>query len=569
MSSKKKPKIEANVISIKDFFNLGSFDIPHYQRSYSWIESDVKTLVDDLYDAFNRNQDSTYLLGSITTIQELINDKFEILDGQQRLTTLSLIFKLIFDNLTSNQLKCKLEFEKILFEDGHLRLLQGRISDKSQFRLIMLNEGQRKDHRLTKNYEFIQQYSEKLCQIDFIRFLLNNVVFVHINTYTIENAYQIFETLNDRHRALQKIDLIRNRLFHGMQEHQVQEACDLWDALYNKVNLVISEKSADIHLQSMFTMYLQVTLGIWIETKDLFTVMKNLLEKHKDDLEYPYQLFLDIQNSFNLYIDIHRPGDPVGRISPTLDKSIIHALKEIKDLKISHAVLFALFDLLSRESKVTSSKLHTMENIIFNMVNFIKRTKILGNIPVARYGKELNIVAQKIINLESMDQLDSKWFLQKLKTIDSDNKSIIFNKNFIQKIINADIKKDIAKGVLIDIHNNQQKNIDDGQLAKANDTYVEYICPQELKESWVNNFSTQEHEYCVNKLGNYVLLFNETKNKGTLNQFQSFDDKKQIYKASHFQTTKDLVHQKIWQQKQIKEKTEQLAKSVSDILSIN
>jgi uncharacterized protein with ParB-like and HNH nuclease domain len=213
----------------------------------------------------------------------------------------------------------------------------------------MLDEGQKKDHRLTKNYEFIQQYSESLYQIEFIKFLLNRVVFVHVNTYTIENAYQIFETLNDRHRALQKIDLIRNRLFHSMEDHQIEDACNHWDVLYSKVNLIINGKSADTHLQSMFTIYLQTILGAWIETKDLFVEIKDLLEKHKNSPEYPYELFLEIKNSFDIYVDICRPGDSVGRISSTLNKLTIFAIKEIKDLKISHAILFSLFDLLSRK----------------------------------------------------------------------------------------------------------------------------------------------------------------------------------------------------------------------------
>lgn len=568
MNSKRNPNIEANVISVKDFFHLGGFDIPHYQRAYSWTENEVKTLIDDLFDAFKRNQNSTYLLGSITTIQEHSDDRFEVLDGQQRLTTLSLIIKLIFDNLAIDEFELKTESKKILFEnDERLRLIQGRMSDKSQFRLIMLNEGQKKDHKLTKSYDFIKQLSEKLSQIDFIHFLLNSVVFVHVNTYTIENAYQIFETLNDRNRALQKIDLIRNRLFHSMEEHQIEDACNHWDILYNKVNIIINGKSADTHLQSMFTIYLQVTLGIWIETKDLFVEIKNLLERHKSDMEYPYQLLINIQNSFNIYVDIYRPGDSVGRISSTLNECTIRAIKEIKDLKISHAILFALFDLLSRKPKPTSNEYLILENIIINLVHFIKRTKILGNIPTSKYGKALNIIAQRIINLNSIEQLDNKWFLQNLKVIDSNNKSIITNKNFIQKLINIDIKKDVAKDILIDIHNYQQKDTDDKQLTKINNIRAEYICPQELKESWKHNFNIQDHKYCVNKLGNWVLL-SGVEDVNMLSQFKSFYDKKQIYKKSCFNTTQSLINQELWQQKQIKDRTKQLAKNITNILSI-
>ncbi|MDC9723712.1 MAG: DUF262 domain-containing HNH endonuclease family protein [Urechidicola sp.] len=569
MGNLRIPNIEANVISVRDFFHLGSFDIPHYQRAYSWTELEVKILINDLHDAFKRDPNSTYLLGSITTIQELhISDRFEILDGQQRLTTLALIVKLIFDNLTKNEFELKAESKKILFKGNEdLRLTQGRVSDKSQFRLIMLNEGQRKDHRLPKNYDFIQQLSEDICQVEFIKFLLNSVVFVHVNTYTIENAYQIFETLNDRHRALQKIDLIRNRLFHNMQENQIEKACNYWDILYSKVNLIINGKSADTHLQSLFAIYLQATLGSWIETKDLFIEIKDLLEEHKSNPEYPYQLFLDIQSSFEIYVDIYRPGDSVGRVSSALSENTIHAIKEIKDLKISHAILFSLFTLLSKKTNPEPNDFLALENIIINLTHFIKRTKILGNIPVAKYGKEFSILAQTIINLESIEQLDSKWFLKHLKTIDLDNKSVIDNGVFIQKIISTDIKQDVAKTILIDIYNSQSKDTNEKRPIKINELCIDYICPQELTSTWQDSFNFQEHEYHLNKLGNYVLLNNKN-DKSKVDKAQPFNNKKQIYKDSYFQTTQDLINKKTWQPKQIEIRTNELANEIANNLFI-
>lgn len=569
MGNLRAPNIEANVISIKNFFHLGSFDIPHYQRAYSWTEIEVKTLVNDLHDAFKRNLNSTYLLGSITTIQEQhISDKFEVLDGQQRLITLSLIVKLIFEKLTTNEFELKAESKNILFRGNNsLRLTQGRISDRDQFRLIMLSEGQKKDHKLSKNYDFIQQLSEEICQIEFINFLLNSVVFVHVNTYTIENAYQIFETLNDRHRALQKIDLIRNRLFHNMKKDQIESACNYWDILYSKVNLIINGKSADTHLQSMFAIYLQATLGVWIETKDLFIEIKDLLENHKNNPQYPYQLFLDIQGSFEIYVDIHKPGDSVGRVSSTLNKSTIDTIKEIKDLKISHAILFALFTLLSKKPNPEPNDFLALENIVINLTHFIKRTKILGNIPVAKYGKEFSILAQTIINLKSIEQLDEYWFLRHLKAIDLNNKSVIDNKTFIQKITNTDIRQDVAKTILLDIYNNQSKGDSERRPGKVSGICVDYICPQELNNTWQDFFNSQEHEYHLNKLGNYVLL-GDKKDKNKVDQVQCFDDKKKIYKNSYFKTTQNLINKDTWQPEQIQVRTNELANEIANALFI-
>lgn len=564
MSIQKEHNISAEVLSVKKFFSLGQFIIPHYQRAYSWSDIRIKPLIMDMHESYKREPEGAYLLGSVTTIKKHNSDQYEILDGQQRLTTLSLMFNIVFSHIKDEEFELKTNCQNVTFlNEKDPRISQGRIADKIIYRYLLLGEGQKKDHKLIIADKILSSYEELLKDIEFIKFILNKTMFVWVNTHDLESAYQIFETLNDRSQALQKIDLVRNRLFHDMQPNQVETACGLWDDIYGKVGQIVNGKTADTHLQSIFTTYMEATQGMWIETKDLFSQVKQSLEDNKENTNYPYNLFTKIAMSFDLYMDLYKPGDAVGRISSILDTDLIRAIKEIKDLKISHALLFSLFDLLSKNN-MTNKDEATLRKIILNLVHFIRRTRILGNLPAAKYGKEFNAMAKTIINMDSIDQLNEEWFLGEIVSIDKDNKSIVNDQNFVTKLINSDIKNEVAKDILIDIHNNQRDTSGE-LLTKTKDLHAEHICPQELTPFWEDNFTVQDHQYYLNKLGNYALL-SEVKNKEASNK--SFDDKKTIYSLSRFQITKELGKEPSWNKDTIIQRTEKLAQEIVKILTI-
>ena len=72
------------------------YEIPPYQRPYSWDKTNVEHLLDDLWEAFEAN-DEEYFIGSLITIEQDKNALYEVVDGQQRLTTLNLIFARLRD----------------------------------------------------------------------------------------------------------------------------------------------------------------------------------------------------------------------------------------------------------------------------------------------------------------------------------------------------------------------------------------------------------------------------------------------------------------------------------------
>ncbi len=111
-------KIESDKIELKELFEKFWFVVPEYQRPYVWKEENVEELLDDLWFAYENNCEDEYFCGTLVLRKtgEKEFKEFEILDGQQRLTTFALIFAVI-RNITSDE-ELKDTMRDCLFQRG-------------------------------------------------------------------------------------------------------------------------------------------------------------------------------------------------------------------------------------------------------------------------------------------------------------------------------------------------------------------------------------------------------------------------------------------------------------------
>ena len=103
-------KISAKEYSLSKIFSADfEYHIPKYQRPYSWTEDEAAILFDDLYDFYELDNDDNYFLGSIVLIKSDNKPYSEVIDGQQRLTTLSIFLAVMADTFSTEQYKelCK------------------------------------------------------------------------------------------------------------------------------------------------------------------------------------------------------------------------------------------------------------------------------------------------------------------------------------------------------------------------------------------------------------------------------------------------------------------------------
>lgn len=237
-------KLNVDQKSVRDLFqnNKADFLIPDYQRPYAWEDKECQTLWDDIfsfafpdddYEKFDGSKDE-YFLGPIVTFR---NDegKLEVIDGQQRLTTLMLLlraFYSMFDNMKdANSVKTRENIAKCIWKtdefgspDMNILKIDSQVAtdkDKDEF-LSILKSGMITSEQKSKyadNYRFFQKEIDKFLKQypSYFPYLpiriLNNCILLPIEAESQDTALRIFSTLNDRGKPLSDADIFKAQFY--------------------------------------------------------------------------------------------------------------------------------------------------------------------------------------------------------------------------------------------------------------------------------------------------------------------------------------------------------------------
>jgi uncharacterized protein with ParB-like and HNH nuclease domain len=239
---------------LTDFYN-----VPNFQREYVWGEEQVEQLFQDINIEFQDNgHDSEYFIGSIVVCPSG-NQLFDLIDGQQRLTTLYIFLCCLRDFFEEKNIEKDLVTviknqisATVVNKNGnvefHYRLeLQ---YDDNQGVLKRLAEGKRKDEPapVTKSstnilnaYDSIREFlvnefKDRIPEIkQYYAFVLNQVKVVRIKTASVTHALKVFETINDRGVGLDAMDLLKNLLFLNTNNSEFNKLKGLWKELTDTI----------------------------------------------------------------------------------------------------------------------------------------------------------------------------------------------------------------------------------------------------------------------------------------------------------------------------------------------
>ena len=217
---------------IEDLFDARSvyFAVPEFQRSYAWSPDEVTELLDDVYDDTARGgASSTYFLGAIVLAG---GDPLLVLDGQQRLATVSLLLAAIAERLRPLDSEHAQRLRNMLWGGRFGQRPQPKLTlqpgDRDLFRALLDSPSSNQPGRepLRRALATIQRHIDAVVQrdlrpgrnpktdlIELGRRVLNDVELVQIVAPTESDAFRLFETLNDRGLPLNAADLIKNKLF--------------------------------------------------------------------------------------------------------------------------------------------------------------------------------------------------------------------------------------------------------------------------------------------------------------------------------------------------------------------
>lgn len=278
-------KLTVDQKNVKGLFqdSKASFLIPDYQRPYAWGEVECKTLWEDLFafsfpndncDQFN--EDDEYFLGPIVTFK---NDdkKLEIIDGQQRLTTLMLLLRAFYNKLShmkdQNSQAMKQDIEKCLWRANNFGAYQkddlkiasevATDNDKEEF-IAILKDGNADNmkSRYAKNFkyfegqivDFLNNYPSYFAYLP--ARILNNCVLLPIEAESQDAALRIFSTLNDRGKPLSDADIFKAQFYKFYKEQgKKDEFIEQWKEL-DAIASDVFHPSAGTPLDELFTRYM-------------------------------------------------------------------------------------------------------------------------------------------------------------------------------------------------------------------------------------------------------------------------------------------------------------------------
>lgn len=234
---------------LKIFGDRTKYIIPPYQRAYSWTESECADLFEDLKIAFYNNRSEGYFLGNLV-LATSIRDEYEVIDGQQRLTTLIMFLKVLWAFDPNNR---KLKNAIWILDDRTDEIIEQRVKtnifiekDSLSFNEVLAENYQylkpkdKKDKFKTNIYffyeiikKFIEQDGNDIK--DFIDFILYDVSLLPINTEADNNAkarekaLKIFETMNNRGMPLDDSDIFKANLYYMANRNDEQNTfIELW-----------------------------------------------------------------------------------------------------------------------------------------------------------------------------------------------------------------------------------------------------------------------------------------------------------------------------------------------------
>ena len=208
------------------------YHIPGYQRPYAWTEEETGILFDDLYEFFQTEEVDNYFLGSIVLIKDENRPYADVIDGQQRLTTLSILFSVMADSFqtdaTKNDFKVYLQEKGNIFEgipaqprvflrDWDQPFFSKYIQDVQLDALAQIDpatlDTEAKRH-IQKNCavlrdRFKDNFSTEETLLKFSQFLLTRCFLVVVSTPNQESAFRVFSVMNSRDLDLLPTDIIK------------------------------------------------------------------------------------------------------------------------------------------------------------------------------------------------------------------------------------------------------------------------------------------------------------------------------------------------------------------------
>ena len=539
-------EMKADTKTVYSLFSSGNkYIVPRFQREFSWENAEIDDFWDDIIKQIHSGTPiilNEYFLGCIVLIGDDTRSEFIIVDGQQRLTTLTLLLRAIIARLY--------ELEENAAADGiYANVIEGNgVDGKPYFKLIsespkpyLQNEIQAKNWQKLNEPETEE---EKRLKRAYVRFfnkikslqlfdlkeieavnklrdqILNYLKFIVVTAKNEEDAYTIFETLNARGMSLTSVDLIKNWIFKNDDDtHPNDNAKEIWKDLRERLS-----SANNVDLETFFRHYWNSKYE-FTSSDRLYKSFQSCLAKGR--IENARDFLLELQEASNRYLKFTKPTREQWKSATQKEKVVVSHFELMNQYRVSQVNSFLLALLEVREKKlIDETKFVTMiknlENFHFTFTNLCSsRASGLENL----YSGQA-----RALHIASSDKNKIKEIVDELtRNIQSKQPSLEMVKQAIKSLVyskDSDSDKRKIQTIFGKIENS---------LHETEEFSVQSISLEHIKDQ-INGQSSWEKS-----IANLIPLDEKLNNE--IGKNKSFEAKKVIYEKSSFKLVAEFLKQ--------------------------
>lgn len=527
--------MDGSVKNLSEFMRGSSrFYIPVYQRNYDWRIDNCKRLLDDLIKIHSEKR-NTHFFGSLVVKPGDLHQETVIIDGQQRLTTVSILLLAIANWLKDNHLEDRqINAERIITtylidewaKPGDNYRLKSNPKDFKAYKALFDNSKYHiETSNITRNYQyFYEQLKDIPITIHKMMDSLRRLEIMIVNLNSPEDDPQlIFESLNSTGLDLTDADRIRNFLL--MNEEKAEQ-----EFLYHHFWEPIEERT-HLDLNEFFRQYLTLKMAKTPRKNDIYETFQSFYSKTFDSKRNFFEDLTEYSLAYKQILENHTGSRRID--------VILYRFNRI-EITVIHSFLMAILRDYN-EGEIVEDE---VVNILVVIESYIARRMItqtpsnaLSKIMATLYrdvGRSMSpeyeiseVVAYILLNKKRSGYFpDDEDVINALKSRDMYNINSRFRTYFFERLENTNHAETL----------NVYEGVEEGDFS------IEHIMPQKLSATWVEELGTNHqeiHKTYLNNLGNLTLTGYNSKYSN-----RPFIEKKTIDKGfndSHFSFLNQLA----------------------------
>ncbi|MEH1833135.1 MAG: DUF262 domain-containing HNH endonuclease family protein [Nostoc sp.] len=568
--------MKASETSLRNLLEGGKqFQIPLFQRPYSWKKENWETLWEDLISLYNDDEKGFYFLGPIVTQAELGTadgiSRYIVIDGQQRFTTLSILLAALRNYLKKSDKQIAEQIHEFFLinkyqkNDDFYKVLPTQ-DDCDAYKSIIDNKTPKAKNKESQSgaiHEAYKFFDSKLKKpfvdedvlLDFTKFkniILERLVLVNITSDNNDNPYLIFESLNNKGEELTQADLVRNYIFMKLPSEERDEVYNNeWLPLQESFKLNMKQKEYAEELTKAFWFYLRKD-GEAVNEKAVYKSIKQRFDESAKRFEKPE---LGIKAELHNLIKFTNYYLRLNFDEEEQEPKLKYWFQRLKKLDFTTCHIFLLNIYYEYESQRLS--IQDFEKILRYLESYFVRRWIVG-IPTRALGTTFNNLYKQVKQKNPEDLVNGLRQVlisfEKTQVFPDDN---LFSQHIINEPLynnKSSAANERVKFLLESIEQSLSKErVDTLPMS------LEHIMPQKspLRKEWQEMLGAdynKAHKEWLHTIGNLTLTqYNsELSNK-------SFEEKLKILRASNVTLNQYFRKVDVWNEEEIKSRAEYLA----------